>query len=255
MTLPSGKRFAHSDYELALAVFFSFFLHAAIVFVALFVHFSVYPKAVIPPAYQVKLVGLPEEPVSASAAPPKNEPVAAPAPPIPKKEVKPAAEKPSRTPKKAAPKREAMPELGHLKKKSAGSERTSADVAVPQRSPAVPTASAKGAQAAGGISEGVAVTTQQDFKYQYYLNNVKQIISQNWSPPPDSKNVTAKVIFTINRSGRVISINVDEEHSNGSEAFKLAARRAILSSDPFPQLPDDFYKPSIEFSVDLVPEK
>jgi TonB family protein len=255
MMLPSGKRFGQSDYELALAVFFSFFLHAAIVFVALFVHFSVFPKAVIPPAYQVKLVGLPEEPVSAPAAPPKNEPVAAPAPPIPKKEVMPAAEKPSRTPKKTSPKRAAMPELGHLTKKPAHTERTNTDEAVPQRSPAVPAASAKGAQAAGGISEGVAVTPQQDFKYQYYLNNVSQIISQNWSPPPDSKDAMARVIFTINRAGRVISIELDDEHSNGSEAFKLAARRAIQSSDPFPHLPDDFYKPSIEFSVDLIPGK
>jgi outer membrane biosynthesis protein TonB len=253
MMLPSGKRFGHSDNELAFAVFFSFFLHAAVVFVVLFVHFSVFPKAVVPLAYQVKLVGLPENPVSAPAAPAKKEPEAAPV--MPKKKSMPPAVKPSRTMKKAAAKKEAMPELGHLHKKPALADRENTEEEVPQKSPAVPAASSKGAQVPGVMSEGVAVTPQQDFKDIWYLNNMSLKIRRFWTPPPNSMGSLARVIFTINRSGRVISIDLDEDHSTGSDAFKLAARRAIRLSDPFPHLPDDFYKPSIEFSVDLIPEQ
>ena len=87
MKLLSRKRPEQSEYALALAVFYSFFLHAAIVATALFLHFEMTPKAVLPPAYQVKLVGQPKESVPAPT------PAAAPAPP--KKESMPETAKPS----------------------------------------------------------------------------------------------------------------------------------------------------------------
>jgi hypothetical protein len=266
MKLPSGKRSGQSEHELALAVFFSFFLHAAVVFVALFLHFSVFPKTVIPPAYQVKLVGLPKELASApAAAPPKNELVPAPAAPIPKKETMPAAAKPSPMPKKAAvelkksaPKKDALPGLGHLKQKPAPLEQTKAKETVPKESTAVPSAPAAPAgvsPAAGKQSEGVAVTSQQDFKYAWYLDNVREKIRQNWNPPLDMKDAKATVIFKVNRSGWVIAVQLDDAHSNGSFPFKQAAVRAIHASNPFPPLPEEFFKQSLEFSVDLIPEK
>ncbi len=266
MKLPSGKRFGKSEHELALAVFVSFFLHAAVVFVTLFLHFSVFPKTVIPPAYQVKLVGLPKELVPVpSAETPKNELVPAPAAPIPKKEVMPAAAKPAPTSKKAvvelkksAPKKEALPGMGHLKQKPAPSSQTKAKETVPKESTAVPSAPVAPAgvsPAAGKQSEGVAVTSQQDFKYSWYLNNVREKIRQNWNPPLDMKDAKATVIFKVNRSGWVIAAQLDDAHSNGSYQFKAAAMRAIQTSNPFPPLPEEFYKQSIEFSVDLVPEK
>ena len=263
MKLPSGKRFGQSEHELALAVFFSFFLHAAVVFVALFLHFSVFPKTVIPPAYQVKLVGLPKELVSApAAAPPKNELVPAPAAPIPKKEAMLAAAKPSPMPKKAAvelkksvPKKDALPGLGQLKQKPAPLEQTKAKETVPKESPTAPAPSGAGSPAAGKQSEGVAVTSQQDFKYAWYLDNVREKIRQNWNPPLDMKDAKATVIFKVNRSGWVIAVQLDDAHSNGSFPFKQAAVRAIHASNPFPPLPEEFFKQSLEFSVDLIPEK
>jgi outer membrane biosynthesis protein TonB len=254
MMLTSEKKFGQSEYDLILAVLFSFLLHAAVVFVAIFVHISMFPEVIVPPAYQVKLVGLPEETVSAREQP-KTETATAPAPPLPKKEVMPAAEKPSRIPNKAAPKKEAMPKLGDLKEKPVRSERTDTDEATSQKSPAVTPASAKGTSAAGAMNEGVAVISQPDFKDTWYLNNMSTKIRRNWNPPPDSKDAMARVIFKVNRSGRVIAIEVDNEHTTGTEAFKLAARRAIQQSDPFPHLPEDFYKPSIELSVDLIPAR
>jgi len=263
MKLHSGKRPEQSEYALALAVLYSFFLHAAIVGTALFLHFSVFPKTVIPPAYQVKLVGLPKELVSApAAAPPKNELVPAPAAPIPKKEVMPAAAKPSPMPKKAAvelkksaPKKDALPDLGHLKQKPAPLEQTKANETATKESPAVPSPSAGASPAAGKKSEGVAVTSQQDFKYSWYLDNVREKIRQNWNPPLDVKDAKATVIFKVNRSGWVVAVQLDNEHSNGSFPFKQAAVRAIQASNPFPPLPEEFYKQSLEFTVDLIPEK
>jgi len=250
MKLTSGKRSEQSESELAIAVFISFFLHAAVVFVALFLHFAVFPKTVIPPAYQVKLVGPPKERVTPPAAE------------LPKREALPAAEKPSPPPKKAvtepktsAPKKDAMPELAHPKQKPAPLAQTKAKETVPQEAPAAPSLPAGASQATGKQSEGVAVTPQQDFKYAWYLVNVSEKIRQNWNPPPDSADAKARVIFKVNRSGWVIAVQLDNEHTAASFPFKQAALRAIQLSNPFPALPDEFFKQSLEFSVDLIPEK
>jgi hypothetical protein len=79
-------------------------------------------------------------------------------------------------------------------------------------------------------------------------------IKQNWNPPPDSKDAKARVIFKINRSGWVITVRLDDDHSYGSFTFKQAAYRAISASNPFPSLPEEFFQPSLEFTVDLIPE-
>jgi outer membrane biosynthesis protein TonB len=56
------------------------------------------------------------------------------------------------------------------------------------------------------------------------------------------------------RSGRVFG-DATIVLSSGNTYFDLAARRAILSSSPFPPVPDDFYKEYAEFTVDLAPEE
>jgi outer membrane biosynthesis protein TonB len=245
-----------SGYALALAVLYSFFLHAAIVGVALLLHFLVVPKAVLLPSYQVKLVGQPKE----SA----RTPVAAPAPP--KKETKPETAKPSPkskkavvAPKKAVPKKDSMPDLMRRKKTPAPVEQTKSREAAPQKPPVSPAVPAAGPATATTEkkSEGVgSITPQQDFKdskYSWYIDTVSNLIGQNWTPPPDSKDAKARVIFKINRSGSVIFVHLDDEHSNGSVAFKQAAMRAIWASNPFPRFSDEFFQSSLEFTVDLIP--
>jgi TonB family protein len=253
---PSRNRPEQSGYTLALAVLYSFFLHAAIVGVALFVHFFVIPKAVLRPVYQVKLVGQPKESVPTPAA----APAAAPAPP--KKETTPAV-KPSPKSKKTvvalkkvAPKKDLVPDLTRQKKTPAPVEQTKSSEAAPQKLPAVPAVPAAGPATTEKKSEGIGVTTpQQDFKYSYYIDNVTNQIKQNWNPPPDSSNAKARVIFKVNRSGWVISVELDKEHSNASFPFQQAALRAIRASNPFPPLPDEYFKQSLEFTVDLIPEE
>jgi outer membrane biosynthesis protein TonB len=251
MMSPSRMRPEQSQYTLALAVLFSFFLHAAIVGAAIILHFLVIPKAVLPPAYQVKLVGQPKEAVL--------KPEAAPAPV--KKEAMPAAAKPSPKqkktavePKKAALKKDSLPDLSQRKKTPARVEQTKSEEAAPRKSPVIPSVPAEAPATTGTKSEVVGVTPQQDFKYSWYVGTVSEKIKQNWNPPPDSKDAKARVIFTINRSGWVVAVRLDEERSHGSFTFKQAAIRAIQMSNPFPSLPEEFYKPTLEFTVDLIPE-
>ncbi len=117
MKLLSGKRIGQSGYELVLAVFFSFFLHAAVVAAALLLYTVVTPKAYVPPFYEVKLVGAPAEiaplpqatPSPPSMEAPKTE---APAPPKPTaKKALPKLKKGSPKAPKALSKKGAMPEL------------------------------------------------------------------------------------------------------------------------------------------------
>ena len=156
---PSRNRPEQSGYTLALAVLYSFFLHAAIVGVALFVHFFVFPKAVLLPAYQVKLVGLPKESVQTPAAAPAA-PAAAPA----KKEKTPAM-KPSPKSKKevvalkkAAPKKDLVPDFTRQKKTPAPVEQSKSSEAAPQKPPAGPAVPAAGPPIAEKKSEGVDVS-------------------------------------------------------------------------------------------------
>ena len=247
MKLLSGKRIGQSGYELVLAVFFSFFLHAAVVAAALLLYMTVTPKVYVPPFYEVKLVGAPAEiaplPQATQSppsmeAPPKTE---APAPPKPTaKKALPKLKKGPPKATKALSKKGAMPELNQKPK-----------AAVEQEKPA----EAPGETTPGPKSEGVAVQTpQQDFKFPWYLGLVREKIGQNWRPPPDAQDAKARVIFKINRSGWVGEVNLDEEHSVGTYGFKAAAIRAIRSSNPFPPLPEDFAKQTLEFSVDLMAE-
>jgi outer membrane biosynthesis protein TonB len=226
--------------------------------VALFVHVFIFPKAVLLPAYQVKLVGLPKESVQTPAA----APAAAPAPAPPRKETR-TAVKPSPKSKQAvvalkkvAPKKDLVPDLTRQKKTPAPVEQTNASEAASQKLPAAPAVPAAGPATTGKKSEGVDVTTpQQDFKYSYYIDTVTNQIKQNWNPPPDNSNAKARVIFKVNRSGWVVSVDLDKEHSNASFPFQQAALRAIRASNPFPRLPEEYSKQSLEFTVDLIPEE
>jgi outer membrane biosynthesis protein TonB len=237
MKLRSGKRIGQSGSELTVTVFFSFIIHVLIVFAAVSLYIVKVPK-VPPPFYQVKLVGLP-----ADLSPPLQE-VSAPLPP--KEEPAPQKNKASTKAKKAvsktikaAPKKGALPELSQQQKPALAEEK-------PAEKPAD--------QAPAGSP--VAVTTpQQDFKFSWYLVLVRDKIGQNWRPPPDAKDAKARLVFAVNRSGWVSEVNLDNEHSTGTFGFKQAAIRAVRASNPFPPLPEDFSKQSLEFSVDLMAEQ
>jgi len=255
MKLFTGKRVGQSSPELAAAVFFSFLIHTIILFAAVFLYMNAAVRAILPPVYQVALVNpMPTE------APPIVTPLPGIAPAVPKKIEPPKASKPAAKVKKAAPKKStapakkiALPELSRPKTEPVKQLKETAEPLKPGTAvtehPAGPVAPA----APAAKSEAVAVAApQQDFKFPPYLAIIREKVEQHWNPPPGEKGMKVKVQFRLLRSGRVGDSNL--EKSSGNFYFDQAAMRAILSSSPFPPLPDEFPKESAVFAVDLMSE-
>jgi colicin import membrane protein len=130
-----------------------------------------------------------------------------------KKEVKPPPEKPKET---QAPKTKA-----------------------PDPEPAKQEPKAQGPQPSAGATSNVRVD-DEDFRFAYYLEIIKERVSFNWSPPPVSggRNVMCTVYFKIMRDGRISSVKV--EQVSGFDLFDKSAVRAVNLSGPLPPLPAGF---------------
>ncbi len=217
MRLITGKRVGQSSQELTLAVLFSFFLHALILFASLFLYLRTDLTVYEPSFYDVTLVEPSAEllktitPVP-PASPPEKKPI---------KKTVPAA-------------KESMPELRKEKKPAETKEEEEAER---QEEAAAP-------------REAVAITSPEDFKFPPYLAIVRGKIVRNWNPPPGATETKARVVFKIYRSGVVGDADLAE--ASGNFYFDQAAMRAILASSPFPPLPEGFYKEYGVFSVDLM---
>lgn len=242
MKLSSGKRIGQSGHELAAAAVFSLALHI-LAFGAAALFYTVTPKFHAPPYYTVKLVNLP---AGADAAMPSGAEQPEPLKPEQKPQMK---EKKARERKASAKgKNDGIPDLA----KSKAKPETKNVEEMPEEASGKHAAAQSGA---AGAKEGVAVAaaTQQEFsKFAWYLDRIRNKISRNWNPPPDSKDAKVRVIFSINRSGWVGIVTLVEDESKGTFGFKQAGVRAVRSSNPFPALPDEFPKQSAEISVDLV---
>ncbi|MFA5073546.1 MAG: TonB family protein [Nitrospirota bacterium] len=227
MRFRSGMRIGQSSSELTLAVVFSFFIHVLLGLASAFLYVTGIPKHHVPLYEPVILVDQVQHLPDIPRLKPK------PAPPV---------EKP--LPPKAngsLPKPKAMPDFSDHKPKPVVEQAQEARQEEKQQVPSVKT-------------ESVAVTTsQKDFKFSWYLALVREKIGRNWRPPPDAQNAKARVVFRVNRSGWVDAVNLAEQAS-GTFGFQQAAIRAIRSSNPFPPLPEEFSKLSVEFSVDLMAE-
>jgi TolA protein len=247
MSVFSERKIGQSGRKLAVAVFFSFSLHVLLFAASILMLSVVTPRTYIPPSYQVKLVGQPSDLTQESKAET--------APAAQKKEEKARKEPVTRKEKKAiskqskaALKKGAMPELVQKQNKPAPEP---VQPEAPQEQAAKPSTPERGQAKSGGTAEGVAVgTASTEFKFPPYLAIVSEKIAQNWNPPPSSKNVKAKVLFKILRSGTLGDTKLEE--SSGNFYFDQAAMRAIRQSDPFPPLPEGFYKDYEVFSVDLM---
>jgi len=249
MKLSSGKRIGQSGGELAAAAVLSFILHV-VFFAATLLYLHANPKKYTPPFYDVKLVGQPAEAPELPKAP-----LVASQPAPPKQEAKAAPKAKKAAPKtfKAQAKKGAMPELAKPLQKPVPAEPVKPEEPLKEQ-PTAPVAKTPPGGTAGPVAkvQGVGMPTpQQDFKYAYYLDQVRDQIGQNWRPPEASKNVKARVIFTINRSGVVLAVDLDKENSDGNFWFNQAAMRAVQLSR-FPRLPEDFSRQTLQFTVDLM---
>jgi TonB family protein len=236
--LYGGQRIGQSRQELVLTVFLSFFLHAAVIIIALFISSAIGWKTYIPPSYAVNLVSLPTEKMEA----PDKEKAVIPQP-EPVKEKRRAPEKKQPAVQKTVPNKDAIPELDQKKTKKPTKV---------EEQPAVEQQQQQTKPAQAGQGGGVAVSTiTGDFQYQpSYLEWVRNKIARNWNPPPGVQGAKSKVRFTIDRRGAVSDVRIVE--SSGNQFFDQASIRAIWQSNPFPHMPDDFYKSSADFAVDLM---
>jgi outer membrane biosynthesis protein TonB len=248
MKLLTGKRIGQSGGELTTAILFSFIIHIIFFFAALFLIVQGPPRFVVPPSYRVKLVDLP--PDAANLLPTMSEQAAQPPAPahVAQPQVKQQAKAAARS--KAAPKptppvavsKDAMPELDQTKQPKKTVEEPVTD------QPPV---------AAGKKQETVTMQAPSEFSagsaFEWYSYNVRRKITSNWKHPVVPKGTKTKVVFTVLRSG--IAVQVKLEDASGIFAYDQASLRAIQMSSPFPALPEDFLKPSVVFSVDLLPEE
>jgi TonB family protein len=250
MTLLTGMRIGQSREELRTAVTFSLVIHIVTISGALLLSMYARPRVFIPPTYHVNLVKLPSDapllPPSMSAAPSSAPQDALPPPAAPSAAVQAKHPAPAlkTAPAPAAPSQSAMPELDADKQK----KRTTAATEQPAGVAEQPQAGATGRK-----QEGVAVAVMSEtpgFSFPPYVAIVRDKVERNWNPPPGAKGATVKVVFRILRSGRVGDARLIE--SSGNFYFDQAAMRAILSSSPFPPLPEGFFRDYETFSVDLV---
>ena len=86
-----------------------------------------------------------------------------------------------------------------------------------------------------GISGGPTVDIT-NFKYDYYLDIIRNRINNKWNQPIEYNQVREALIeFTINRTGKIDNIRISE--SSGDKYFDQTALRAVSLSNPFPPLP------------------
>jgi len=241
MRLIRWKRIGQSDRELVAAVLFSFVIHGLLVVAVLVFSLIASSKVSVPISYQVMLVS---DPAAVETALPQE------APPLsPKPEKAPAV---APRPKASTTAKSAMPELGASKAAKKKLEQQPEETTEKEK-PAAP--SAPVSAGATAKKEAVAVSAGQQANLpglSSYLPLVRDKIARNWNPPPGVREARAKIMFRILRSGRLGEVNLQEP--SGNFYFDQAANRSVLSSTPFPPLPDEYPREYLELSVDLIPK-
>lgn len=92
-----------------------------------------------------------------------------------------------------------------------------------------------------GLGDGIssAQVDAYNFGSPYYLSLVFGKIRDEWENPVESSSIlTTTIYFRILRDGTVVETKV--EKTSGVDLFDQSAMRAIISSTPFPPLPNEF---------------
>jgi TonB family protein len=90
-----------------------------------------------------------------------------------------------------------------------------------------------------GAGSGSGLLNASLFKFPFYLKNIENKISGQWSPPPvllQEEIVGAIVQFNVTRRGSIESVEI--EKSSGNSQFDQAALRAVYNANPLPPLPE-----------------
>jgi TonB family protein len=89
-------------------------------------------------------------------------------------------------------------------------------------------------------SPGSGLFNTGGFPLEHYMSDIFKRIKEKWYIPSNLKNLQAQttVIFHINKSGQVKNAQILA--GSGNNGLDIAALFAILSSSPFPALPEGF---------------
>jgi TonB family protein len=96
------------------------------------------------------------------------------------------------------------------------------------------------------------VATSQGFKYNWYLQNLKSKVEEQWKPPmglTDKKDAAVVVAFTIEQNGKLGNVSV--ETSSGVSTLDNLAMRAIQLAAPFGKLPIGFSENRLDITYTL----
>lgn len=91
----------------------------------------------------------------------------------------------------------------------------------------------------------------KNFPFKWYLSIVQQKVKTNWQEPGKvpgmSDSINAAVSFTINKEGAVSNITITK--SSSFVALDNSVLKAVKNSQPFPPLPENYNKDSLEIVI------
>jgi len=167
-------------------------------------------------------------PTAVPTAPPEPEPE-------PERELAPEPEVAATAPQVDRPSEDAMAELG--------SKATPQPTPEPEPAPSGSGGGSGLSLGGGGDASEAATGVPSDFQFSYYLQRMLALIESRWYKPPVPPGTRARVRYTIQSSGRLEAIQLEE--SSGVPAFDRAALRALYAANPLPPLPPAYRKPSV----------
>ncbi len=154
-------------------------------------------------------------------------------------------EPPPAKPAPVLPKPEAVkpqPAATAAKPTAAPAKPTSSGQAAPT-TPAAPGDQREGMTAGSSTSSAAFGSTRlegidPEFTYDYYLDRMLGLIHAQWQPPATEGDVRAVLRFTVLKTGEIVDLELDT--TSGSNAFDLAAMRAVQNASPLPPLPASY---------------
>jgi len=103
----------------------------------------------------------------------------------------------------------------------------------------------------GSLPAPTQISAVGDFKFHWYLNNVRTKIESNWRPPTENRTLEVVVRFYINSDGSAAGLTVSK--SSGNSTLDNLAIRAITVSSPFGKLPPGFSGDRLDINLTLRP--
>src|SRR5262249_25690517 len=82
-----------------------------------------------------------------------------------------------------------------------------------------------------------------------YMANLEKKIRAEWYPPSSNVSLHPRVLFTLDRAGRMSDLKIDR--ASGNKRADFAAMQAVFNSAPFDQFPAGAPKSrEVQFSFD-----